>query len=158
MVRSTVDPIIAFHAAVATTLLTTGLMVLLAPKRRRGRHGRLGDAYFWLLLVALGSGMVVGARDPALSPFEIATPPTFALGLGGYWLAKRRPKGWLRWHIASQGGSYIGVVTATLFQIVPRITPESAVIYALIWALPTIVGTVLISRATARRLRPAATP
>lgn len=149
--------IIAFHAVVATALLVTGLLVLRAPKRRRGRHGRLGEAYFWLLLVALASGMVVGARDPALSPFEIATPPTFALGLGGYLLAKRRPKGWLPWHIAGQGGSYIGVVTATLFQFVPRITPESPVIYGLIWALPTIVGSVLIARATARRVAPRVT-
>ena len=144
--------IIAFHAVTATALLVTGFLVLRAPKRRRGRHGRLGDVYFWLLAVALGSAMVVGAREPALSPFEIATPPTFALGLGGYLLAKRRPKGWLQWHIAGQGGSYIGVVTATMFQIVPRITPDSAVIYALIWALPTIVGSLLIARATARRV------
>ena len=144
--------IIAVHAVAATALVVTGLVVLLAPKRRRGRHGRLGDVYFWLLAIALGSGMVVGLRDPALSPFEIATPPTFALGLGGWLLAKRRPRGWLQWHIAGQGGSYIGVITATLFQIVPRVTPDSAVIYALIWALPTIVGSVLIARTTARRL------
>jgi uncharacterized membrane protein YeaQ/YmgE (transglycosylase-associated protein family) len=144
--------IIAFHAVAATALVVTGLVMLLAPKRRRGRHGRLGDVYFWLLAIALGSGMVVGLRDPALSPFEIATPPTFALGLGGWLLAKRRPRGWLQWHIAGQGGSYIGVITATLFQIVPRVTPDSAVIYALIWALPTIVGSVLIARTTARRL------
>ena len=143
--------IIAFHAVTATALLVTGLVVLSAPKRRKGRHGRAGDVYFWLLAVALGSGMVVGARHAELSPFEIATPPTFALGLLGYVMVKRRPSGWLPWHIAGQGGSYIGVVTATLFQIVPRITPDSAVIYMLIWALPTIVGTVLISRATARR-------
>ena len=144
--------IIAFHAVAATALVVTGLVMLLAPKRRRGRHGRLGDVYFRLLAIALGSGMVVGLRDPALSPFEIATPPTFALGLGGWLLAKRRPRGWLQWHIAGQGGSYIGVVTATLFQIVPRVTPESAVIYALIWALPTIVGSILIARTTATRL------
>src|SRR5204863_9016280 len=60
---------------------------------------------------------------------------------------------WLAWHIGGMGGSFIGVVTAGLFQFVLRAAPASPIVITLTFALPTIVGSVLIARAVERRTR-----
>ncbi len=149
-----------FHAGVSVVLVGLGLLALRAPKRTGSAHPRLGEAYFWVLVTALSSGMLVGLQNPGISIFEIATPPTLLLGLLGYVMAKRRPRRWrgrpwLYWHILGQGGSYIGVVTATSFQTVPRVfelappqfQPPAALLTVTLFAVPALVGTYLITRA-----------
>src|SRR5918997_1546908 len=134
---------ILLHAASATALLLVGALAIAARRRRAWNHARLGRIYQVLLVVGLGSGLVVGARDPALSVFEIVTPPTYAMGLLGYLAARRRRpflgRPWVFWHIQGVGGSYICVVTATLFQILPRLLPGSLVLMLAIGLLPTII-------------------
>jgi uncharacterized membrane protein len=142
---------IAVHAAAAVAVLVVGFLALRAAKAP-GRHPQLGGLYFALLLVALPSGMVVGAQNAGVSVFELVTPPTLAMGTVGYLAARRRPRRllgqpWIVWHIGGQGGSYIGVVTATGFQFLPRVLPESLALTTSLWLVPTLVGTVLISRA-----------
>lgn len=154
--------LIIAHAALAVALLVIGAVNICLPKRRAGAHGRLGRAYLVLLVAALGSGMVIGARDPAMSVFEIVTPPTLLLGVSGY-LAARYRKAWLGrpwgfWHIQGQGGAYIGVVTATLFQTVPRMMPSSPLLSILLGIVPSIVGTLLIVVAIRRWTRRGAAP
>jgi hypothetical protein len=144
------------HSVLGVSLLVVGLLTILAPKRRhRSPHPTIGRVYFVLLAGTLGSGMVVGARDPAISPFEIVTPPTFLLGLVGILAARRRRpwlgRPWLEWHIVGQGGSYIGVVTAALFQVVPRLVEPSPLLSVLLGVVPSVIGTVLIRRAVSRR-------
>ena len=149
-----------FHAGVSVVLVALGLLALTARKSRHSLHPRLGEAYFWVLVVALGTGMLVGAQRPELSVFEIATPPTLLLGLLGYVMVKRKPRRWLKrpwlyWHIFGQGGSYIGVVTATSFQTVPRVfelappqfQPPAALLTVTLFAVPALEGTYLITRA-----------
>ena len=127
-----------------------------APKRRRALHGRVGEAYFWVLVLSLGSALVIGSREPEVSFFEIATPPTVAFAVLGYVAAKRRKRWlgtpWIAWHIVGQGGSYIGVVTASAFQVIPRILEPTPLVRLAIWVIPTIVGTFLIVRAGTRWL------
>ncbi len=145
------------HAGAGVALLVVGFLALAAPKQARSRHPRLGQLYVVLLALTLGSGMAVGATDPALSVFEIVTPPTFALGVLGFVAARlRRPiagRPWVAFHIAGMAGSYIGVVTATLFQVVPRFLPMSPALAVALGVLPSVVGTLLIRRAIARRVR-----
>ena len=161
---------IIFHAIVSVALVTLGLLALTARKSRQSPHPTLGEAYFWVLVVALGSGMVVGALTPGISVFEIATPPTLLLGLLGYLMVKRKPrrwlnKPWLHWHIFGQGGSYIGVVTATSFQTVPRalelappaLRPPAGLLVVALFAVPSIVGTYLIIRTQRKWARASAT-
>lgn len=143
-------PLGLFRAASGLTLLVLGFLALTARKSRASRHAGVGEAYFWTLLVVRGSAMLVGARNPGPTLFEIMTPPTLALGILGYVMAKRRPKGWLSWHIIGQGGSYIGVVTAFGFQVFPRVLPESVVLTVAYWLLPTLLGTALINRTVAK--------
>ncbi|HEV8053232.1 MAG: hypothetical protein H0V04_00420 [Chloroflexi bacterium] len=151
------DMLIIAHAALAVALLVMGAVNIALPKRRAGAHGRVGRAYLVLLVAALGSGMVIGARDPAISVFEIVTPPTLILGISGYVAARYRRawlgRPWVFWHIQGQGGAYIGVVTATLFQTVPRVVPSSPLLLILLGVLPSIVGTILIVVAIRRWTR-----
>ena len=148
---------IVAHAALGTALLVVGFLALRAPKRRNDRHGRLGTAYFLLLVTCLPLGMVIGARHAGLSAFEIATPPTLVMGIAG-WIAKRRRpqrflgQPWIVGHVSGMGGSYIGVVTASAFQTLGRIAPDSAVAAIVIFALPTLIGSPLIARAIAQRV------
>lgn len=88
------------------------------------------------------------------SVFQFVTPPTFAAGVLGCWMAKRRSpwlgRPWLFWHIQGQATSYIGVVTAFSFQVFPRFLPPSALLTALYWSVPALAGGWLIAR-TIRR-------
>ncbi len=149
-----------FHAGVSVVLVAAGVLALTSRKSRQSLHPNAGETYFWVLIVGLGSGMLVGAQQPALSVFEIATPPTLLLGLLGYVMVKRKPRRWLKrpwlyWHIFGQGGSYIGVVTATSFQTVPRalelappqFQPPAGLLAVALFAVPALVGTYLIARA-----------
>ncbi|GIW09669.1 MAG: hypothetical protein KatS3mg061_0726 [Dehalococcoidia bacterium] len=106
------SPLGWFHTLAGLLLLALGLLTLPARKSRFSAHPRFGERYFWLLLLTTSSGLLVGLNHPRLSFFELVTPPTLLAGLVGYVLAKRRPRGWLRWHIIAQSSSYIGVVTA----------------------------------------------
>jgi hypothetical protein len=152
------------HATLGTLLVVAGVAASLTPKRRRrSPHRRIGRLYVGLLVVVLPTGMVIGAADPAITLFEVATPPTLAMGLGGWWAGRARPRRflgqpWRVWHIAGMGGSLIGVITATAFQLVPRIVAMDPVTTTAVWLVPTLVGSVLISRATARWTAPPRAP
>jgi hypothetical protein len=146
--------VIALHAVCGTAALVLGFTALTA-RKRRGRHTRVGEAYVWTMLALLATGVGIGARDPALSPFEIAVFPTAVPLLIGYLAVKERKawlgRPWVAWHIGGMGGSYIGVVTAGLFQIILRAAPPDTAVIVATFALPSIVGSWLIARATARR-------
>lgn len=59
---------------------------------------------------------------------------------------------WLTWHIGGMGGSVIGLVTAGLFQTVARGLPETTAVTTLLFAVPAVAGTMLISRTIERRV------
>jgi hypothetical protein len=150
--------VIAVHALCGTAALILGLVALTA-RKRRGRHTRIGEAYVWTMLPLLVTGVVIGTRDPALSPFEIAVFPTAIPLLIGYLAAKERAawlgQPWFAWHIGGMGGSYIGVVTAGTFQVVLRFTTVGGLMTTALFAVPALVGTWLIVRATAKHAAPA---
>lgn len=147
---------IATHAIAGMLVLVLGLVAIFARKRRRGAHGRAGRAYVVLMLVVCVGGLIIGARDPALSPFEIAVAPTLGPLLIGTYAVRRKGRilgrHWLTWHIGGMGGSFIGVVTAGGFQSLARLLPDTAVTTTAIFAVPAIAGTLLISRTIERRV------
>jgi hypothetical protein len=71
-----------------------------------------------------------------------------SFALVGYVAAKRRWGGWLRAHIACQGGSYIAMVTALLVVNWESVTGVSGTSSPWAWALPTVVGSPLIAWVT----------
>jgi len=138
------DLLLPFHVSVGLVLLLLGLVALVGRKSRRARHPAVGTGYFVALVLTLSTGLLIGSRHPGLTLFEIATPPTFVLGLVGWLAGRSRRQGWLRWHIMGMAGSYIGVVTAFGFQAVPRS------LWPVWWLLPTAIGSALIARSTRR--------
>jgi hypothetical protein len=146
------------HAGGGLLLLALGAYLMLAPKRG-ATHRVGGELYFWLLAGTCVSALVIGARHPGLSVFEVVTPITFGYGLLGYVAGKMRPfrwrdRSWLYWHLLGQGGSYIGVVTAFGLQVAPRILPPSLLLVVLLAIVPAVVGSRLMGRTAKRWLGP----
>lgn len=148
-----------FHASLGVVLLLVGALTITARKRPRSRHTLVGEWYFSLLVITLVSGFTIGVIEHPgrYTLFQIVTPPTLAAGVFGYWMAKRRGsflgQPWLRLHIIGQASSYIGVCTATAFQVFPRFLPDNITLSMLYWSVPTIIGSWLIAR-TVRRWAP----
>lgn len=146
--------VVSVHAVGGTLLLVLGVTAAVAPKRRRrSPHVTAGTVYVGILVVTLVTGMVVGLRNPGVTLFEVATPPTLVMGLAGWAAARYRPRDWLAKHIAGVGGSLIGVVTAAGFQVVPRVVELDVAVATALWVVPTTVGSLLIRRAVVRRTR-----
>lgn len=149
--------LILTHVISSIFLLGTGIIALILPKRKHSRHGNIGEIYFWLLLISLPTGFLIGVIEHpgSYTAFQYVTPFTLLMGCMGYIAVKTHRgwlgKSWLYWHIQGQGGSFIGVVTATCFQTIPRVSPYIYTHYTLFamiltFALPTIIGTCLINR------------
>jgi uncharacterized membrane protein YeaQ/YmgE (transglycosylase-associated protein family) len=62
---------------------------------------------------------------------------SYALALLSYLAGKLRWKGWLRSHVAGQGGSYIAMVTALFVVNTGGASP-------LPWVLPALIGTPIV--------------
>ncbi|WP_406037827.1 hypothetical protein OG799_24010 [Micromonospora sp. NBC_00898] len=141
--------LVLIHAASGTTGLLLALPILLAPKRR-GRHTLLGRIY---AVVAVGlslSALGLFALDPARL-WGLAILGVLALGwlLGGLWFARRRPRGmggrgWRIWHLNLMSSTVIAFVTGFAVQM----TDGNLVA----WLAPTVLGSLLIARTTAREV------
>jgi hypothetical protein len=129
---------LTIHASCGSAGLVLGPVAMLSGKRR-GTHTRSGEAYHWVFLVLFFSAVALAVLNwDEVWWLAFVGAGSYALALLGYLSAKRRWKGWLRAHVAGQGGSYIAMVTALL---VVNIGGESA----LPWIVPTLIGTPIIT-------------
>jgi hypothetical protein len=132
------ETLLAIHIAAGTAGLILGPIAMFAAKRR-GRHTRTGDLYFWvyvaLVLAAFGLAATNWDDDWFLVPIGAFS---FAFALLGYLTAKRRPRGWLQLHVTGQGGSYIAMTTALLV-----VNLGGGTLF--LWFVPTFVGSPLIA-------------
>ncbi len=127
-------------------------------RKRPGLHTRAGEAYHWVMLgVCLTAAALAGldwARNWWFLPIAAGS---YAFALVGYVAAKRRWAGWLRAHVAGQGGSYIAMVTALLVVTWRTFTGTPGRTTLWPWLLPALAGTPLIAWVTyeiARGRRP----
>ncbi|OKI87689.1 hypothetical protein [Micromonospora sp. CB01531] len=141
--------LVVIHAASGTVGLLLALPVLLAPKRR-GRHTLLGRMYAGAAVGLSLSAFGLFAYDPARL-WGLALLGVLTLGwlLGGLWFARRRPlglggRGWRIWHLNLMGSTVIAFVTGFAVQMSDG--------HLAAWLAPTVVGSVLIARATAREV------
>lgn len=156
--------ILAVHVVLGFGGFVLGAVAIALPKFGRGsqRHGLAGRMYAVCML-----GMAVLSVPLALADddYLLLTIGLLTLGwVAGGWIALRRALGarrtdphrfatLLRTHIILMGSSYIGAWTAFLVNVRP-LGSDPALVW--IYALgPTLIGTVLISRATARQVRTA---
>ena len=141
--------LVLIHAASGTAGLLLALPILLAPKRR-GRHTLLGRIYAVAAVGLSLSALGLFALDPArLWGLAILGVLTLGWLLGGLWFARRRPRGmggrgWRIWHLNLMSSTVIAFVTGFAVQM----TDGNLVA----WLAPTVLGSLLIARTTAREV------
>ena len=127
------------HIAAGAIGLVLGPVAMRA-RKRRGTHTRAGAIYHWNMLVVCLSAGALALMHWAEAGFLLYIAIfSYAFALVGYVAAKKRPKGWLLFHISGMGGSYIALVTAFLIVQVGTGAP------LIVWLIPTIIGTPIIS-------------
>ena len=131
------EALLATHIAAGVTGLILGPVTMRATKRR-GRHTRLGEVYHWVMLtVTATAGVLAVLAWDRLWWFLPIAVFSYANAFIGYVAAKRRPRGWLPFHIGGMGGSYIALVTALLVVNLGETLP-------IVWFIPTIVGSPIL--------------
>ncbi|MCW3842596.1 hypothetical protein ONA70_21075 [Micromonospora yasonensis] len=141
--------LVVIHAVSGITGLLLALPVLLAPKRR-GRHTLLGRVYVGAAVGLSLSAVGLFAYDPArLWGLAVLGALTLGWVLGGFWFARRRPhvpggRGWRIWHLNLMGSTVIAFVTGFAVQMSDG--------HLAAWLAPTVLGSLLIARATAREV------
>lgn len=140
--------ILALHIAAGAAGLILGPIAMRA-RKRRGVHTRAGEAYHWVVLaVCLTASLLAFLDWERLWWFLPIALGSYAFALVGYMAAKRRWQGWLRAHIAGQGGSYIAMMTAVLVVNWETLTGTRGIHSPWAWALPTVVGSPIIAWVT----------
>jgi hypothetical protein len=142
---SAADTILIAHITLGTAGLILGPVAMTA-RKRPGLHTKTGEAYHWVMLgVCLSAGILAVLDWDRIWWFLPIAAGSYAFALVGYVAAKRRWRGWLRAHVAGQGGSYIAMVTAVLVVNWETLTGTRGAVSPWAWALPTIVGTPIIA-------------
>ncbi len=132
------------HIALGTAGLILGPIAMTA-RKHQGLHTKVGEAYHWVMLGICLSAAAMAALDwSRIWWFLPIAVGSYAFALLGYVAAKRRWTGWLRAHLTGQGGSYIAMVTALLVVNWHSLTGQLGTRSPLAWALPTVVGTVIL--------------
>lgn len=136
-------------------IVAGGLGLLLVPvvtrsrKRRGGLHVWAGRVFASLALLVAATALVrVAAAPGELLGLGVLGVLTGVWSAGGWWVARARPTlpgGWRVWHLNLMGSAAIGFVTAFVVQVADG--------HVLAWILPSVVGSVVIARATTRHRR-----
>jgi hypothetical protein len=134
--------LLTVHISAGTLGLLTAPLAMLAPKRN-GWHPRIGRIYQLCVALICTSAIGLVVMQPALWWLAVIAAATWAAALAGWQVRRRRPPGWLPWHISLMCGSYISLVTA-LFVV------NLGTHAAIAWVLPAAIGSPLIARAAYR--------
>lgn len=139
------DMMLFTHIALGTVGLILGPVAMTA-RKLPGLHTRAGEAYHWVMLGVCVSAATLAVLDwRRIWWFLPIAAGSYAFALLGFLAAKRRWKGWLRAHVAGQGGSYVAMVTAVLVVNWPTFTGMRGTVSLWAWVLPTVVGTPIIA-------------
>ncbi len=137
--------VLGLHIAAGTVGLLLGPVAMWASKRP-GLHTRTGEAYHWVMLTVCLTASWLAVLDwKRIWWFLPIAVGSYAFALVGYIAAKRRFRGWLQVHVSGQGGSYIAMVTALLVVNWHTLTGTHGVQSPWAWALPTVIGSPIIS-------------
>ena len=139
------DLLLWFHVTVAAAALLIG-PVAMAARKRRGLHTRMGEVYFWLVVVVSTSGAALTILDwPKLRLFFLIAVGTFAFALLGYLSAKMRWRRWLLVHVLGVTASYGLMVGAFVVNNWHYVTGRHGAHSLVAFLLPGGVGTVAIA-------------
>ncbi|HUG84683.1 MAG TPA: hypothetical protein VMM13_08960 [Euzebya sp.] len=141
--------VLLVHVAAGFVGLVAAVPATRAAKRR-GLHTRAGRVFAVCgLVVAASALLLVIPRPTELIGLAVLGVLTGVWSAAGWWMAARKPRvpgGWRLWHIQMMGSAVIAFTTAF------AVTMTDGHLVA--WVLPTILGSVVIARATARHTRP----
>lgn len=136
---------LVIYIIAGSVCLLTGAIASIA-KKKIGNHTIVGEVYHCGYLVIFITSVIMAIMNWSESAylFYIAIF-SYGLALFGYLARKLRWRNWLTMHIGGMLGSYIGVITATLVVNGSKIPLVSEIPTLLLWFIPTIIGTPIIS-------------
>lgn len=148
--------ILLLHIGSGAAAMMIGPVAMLS-RKRRGLHTLAGEIYHWLVLVTCTGAAILALLDWAriwwFLPIALGS---YAFAGVAYLAAKLRWSEWLSFHIIGQGGSYIALATALLVVNWRTLFGTEGISSPWAWALPTMVGTPMISVVVAWTRRSAA--
>ena len=141
------------HVPAGLICVVTGAVAMLS-KKRRGPHPRFGEVYYWGLAIvfvsATGLAVLRWHEDAYLCYLGLLS---FGAGSIGYAARKRQWPGWMTFHIAGLGLSYIVLLTAFYVDNGPRLPLWNRLPTIAFWLGPSIVGLPLLARGVLRHTR-----
>jgi uncharacterized membrane protein len=138
--------VLALHVAAGVLGLVLGAVVIWLSRDAPVLDGR-SVTYHWTVLAVCLTAIGLSLLDLAGLWWLIPVAAfAYALALLGYLAPRRRFTGWQAAYAHGQGGSYIALVTALLVVALTVDGPLKGAASALPWALPVVVGTLLIER------------
>ncbi|GAA0440757.1 DUF2306 domain-containing protein [Lentibacillus halophilus] len=142
--------LLIIHIIAGSFCLLTGA-VNFSVKKEKGYHTRIGEwyhsGYFVVFITSVGMAIINWSESAYLFYIAIFS---YGLALFGYLARKMRWRGWLPMHIGGMAGSYIGIVTAVLVVNGADIPLINHIPSLLLWFIPTIIGTPIISMVNKR--------
>ncbi len=144
------ETFLILHIIAGFICLFTGLISGVS-RKRKGVHTVAGEIYHWSYVGVFITAIILSIMhwDMSAYLFYIAIF-SYSFAFIGYLAVKLRWRNWLMAHISGMLGSYIGIVTAVLVVNVGRIPLLNELPVLLFWFLPTIIGTPIIAKISAK--------
>lgn len=137
--------LLTLHIIAGSVCLIVGAVSAFA-KKRKGLHTVLGEVYHGFYVVILLTSVIMAIMHWLESAYLFYIGIfSYSLALYGYLAKKLMWRDWLGKHIGGMLGSYIAVITAVLVVNGHRIPVLNELPILLIWFLPTIIGTPIIT-------------
>ena len=131
---------LAVHVLAGAVCVVAGAVAASA-RKRPGRHPRAGTVYVCgLLVLVITAGVLAVVRWPDDVQLLLIACVTGALGGAGWWVRRRRPAGWMRWHGIAMAASYVALLTGFYVDNGPQLPLWDRLPTVAYWVLPTLVG------------------
>ena len=141
---------VGFHVLAGLVCVATGAVAMLS-RKGRGRHSSCGTAYFWsLVAVFISATTLATARWSEDYPLFFLGVLAMTSAYAGRAAARLSRAGWVRWHIAGMGASYIFLLTAFYVDNGRNLPLWRALPQVAFWLLPAAVGAPIIAYALLR--------
>lgn len=141
---------VGVHVLAGLVCVVAGAVAMLS-RKGRGRHSTFGTTYFWSLVVVFltGTGLAI-VRWAEDYPLFVLGVLAMTSAYAGRTVAHRGWPGWVRWHIAGMGLSYVFLLTAFYVDNGKNLPLWRALPQIAFWLLPAAVGTPIIAYALLR--------
>ena len=131
---------LAVHVLAGVVCVVSGAVAASA-RKRPGRHPRAGTVYLCgLLALIMTAGVMAVVRWPHDVHLLLIACLTAAFGGAGWWIRRRRPAGWMRWHGMAMAASYVALLTGFYVDNGPQLPLWDRLPTVAYWVLPTLVG------------------